>query len=89
MNEAAGAELARRQVRQHLVHVHVGLRARAGLPDGEREFRAVAAGQHLVGGRRDGLRHLGGQAAEVGIHPGAGALYLGEGEDEFLRHALA
>ena len=43
-------------VGQHLVDVHVGLRARAGLPDHQREFVVMLAGQHLVGRGDDGRR---------------------------------
>ena len=41
-------------VGQHFIHVHIALRARARLPDGQREFRVMLAGQHFVGRLRDG-----------------------------------
>ena len=40
-------------VRDHLVDVHVRLRAAAGLPDAERELVVVLAGDHLVGRLHD------------------------------------
>ncbi len=76
-------------VGQHLVDVHVGLRAGAGLPDDERELAAVAAGRHLVGRRHDGERRGVGQQAEFAVDPGAGALDLGQRADQFFRHAFA
>ncbi len=52
-----GAELAVSHldsaVRQHLIHVHVGLGAGAGLPDEKREVLVQLAGNHLIGGLRD------------------------------------
>ena len=37
----------------HLVDVHVGLRAAAGLPDAQREMIVELAGDHFVGGLHD------------------------------------
>src|SRR6516162_6345643 len=42
-------------VRQHLVGVHVRLRAGPGLPDAERKMVVELAGDRLVGGANDGL----------------------------------
>ena len=50
------AEQLDRAVRQDLVDVHVGLRARAGLPDIERKMLVELAGDRLVGGTHDGVR---------------------------------
>ena len=47
------AEQLDRPVRQHLVDVHVGLRAGAGLPDIEREMLVELAGDRLVGRAHD------------------------------------
>ena len=42
-------------VGDHLVGVHVRLRAAAGLPDAQREVVVELAGDHLVGGLDDAL----------------------------------
>ena len=42
-----------RAIGQHLIDVHVRLRAAAGLPDHQRELACMVAGQHLVGGSDD------------------------------------
>jgi hypothetical protein len=63
VHQARLAALAAQQlagaVGQHLVDVHIGLRARAGLPHHQRELARVLAGQHLIGGGVDGLGLLG------------------------------
>ena len=59
------AEQLRGAVGEHLVHVHVGLRARAGLPDRERELAVVLAGQHLVGGGDDRVGLFRGRACRA------------------------
>jgi hypothetical protein len=50
------AEQLDRLVRQHLVDVHVGLRARTGLPDIERKMLVEPACDGLVGTAHDRLR---------------------------------
>src|SRR5258706_514888 len=52
---AGAAEKLARTIREHLVHVHVGLRARSGLPDHEWKLVGPAPRKHFVGGRCDGL----------------------------------
>ncbi len=54
-------------VADDLVGVHVALRARARLPDDEREVRVEIARDDLVGGRDDELGLVLGQQAELGI----------------------
>ena len=58
MNRLLGAELAAEQfvgaVGDHLVEVHVGLRAGAGLPDHQREMIVELAVDHLARGADDG-----------------------------------
>src|SRR3712207_8531112 len=49
------AEDLDRPVGDHLVGVHVGLRARARLPDHKREFGIEPALDHVLGGERDGV----------------------------------
>ena len=58
---------------QHLVHVHVGRGARAGLEHVHRELGVVGTGDDLRGGRLDRLRH-----APAAITPSA-ALACGGG----------
>ena len=81
-----GADLAAehldRAVGDHLVDVHVGLGARAGLPDDEREMIVELAVDHLVGGGDDRIGQLGGQAAKIAIDFGGGALDDAEGADD-------
>ena len=86
---ALAAEQLGSAVGEHLVDVHVGLGARAGLPHHQRKFRVVAAGQHLVGRARDGLRLLFRKQAEVGIDAGRRFLDERQRVDQRERHALA
>ena len=78
-----------RAVRDDLVHVHVGLRAAAGLPDAERELIVQLAGDHFVGGLCDQLRFVGGQLAQILIHQRACFLERAEGADQLRRHGVA
>ena len=75
-------------VGQHLVHVHVGLGARSGLPHHQRKLLQVATGDHLVRRRHDGRGLDGIEQAQSVVHIGAGALDLGQGADQLRRHAL-
>src|SRR5207302_318187 len=71
---ALAAEELARAVGEHFVHVHVGLRPRAGLPDGEREFALVLALDDLVGRLDDGLAFLGVEQPQgAGVAPRAAA----------------
>ena len=92
VQQAAFAARAAQQlgaaVGQHLVHVHVALGARAGLPHGQRKLVRMAAGQHFVGGAQDGVGLVGLEQAERAVHRGGGALHLGQRGDQFGRHAL-
>ena len=80
---------ARGAVGQHLVHVHVGLRARAGLPDDQRELAVVLAREHLVGGRGDGRALPASSTPSSAFTARAGALDQRQRQDQFARHALA
>jgi len=59
MHQPALAAFATEQlagaIRQHLVDIHVGLRARTGLPHDERKFNGVLSCNHLVSGTPDGV----------------------------------
>ncbi|KDS76745.1 hypothetical protein KM22_03905 [Bordetella bronchiseptica KM22] len=89
---AAFAALAAQQlggaVGQHLVHVHVALRARAGLPDRQRKLIGPLAGDHLIGGPHDGVCDLRIQLAQLGVDLGGGALQARHGGDQRHRHLL-
>ena len=61
---ARPAEDLGRAIGEHLVDVHVGLRARSRLPDGERKFAGEPPGEPFVGGGDDGVRRLLRQRAE-------------------------
>ncbi len=76
-------------VGEHLVHVHVGLRAGARLPDHERKLPVVLAGEHLVRRGGDGVRLVRGERLQLGVHQRAGALDPRERADQLDRHALA
>ena len=67
------AERLDRPVRDHLIGIHVGLGARAGLPDRQRKVVVELAGNDLVGGGDDRLADGGIEPAErhVGLRRGA------------------
>jgi hypothetical protein len=83
---ADAAEELRRTVGEHLVHVHVGLRAGARLPDPQRELTVVPAGQHLVRGAHDGGRFLRVELTQVSVGRRGSALHLDERVDDLEGH---
>jgi hypothetical protein len=93
VHQARLAALAAQQlagaVGQHLVDVHVGLRARAGLPHHQRELARVLAGQHLIGGGVDGLGLLGIQQTQRMVDRGRGLLDLRQRGNDLARLLLA
>jgi hypothetical protein len=74
VHQARLASLAAQQfagaVGQHLVDVHVGLRAGAGLPDDQGELAAVLPGNHFIGCGDDGVRLLLIQQPQPVVHHG-------------------
>ncbi len=92
MHQSLHAALAAQQfggaIGQHLVEVHVALRARAGLPYRQRKLLRMLAGQDLVRRLSYGLRLLCWQQTQVAVDHGAGALDLGQRQHDLLRHAL-
>ncbi len=74
--------------RDHLVDVHVGLGARSGLPDDQREMIVIVARGHRGGGRLDRIRQVGVEAMRA-IHPRGRLLHDGERVDDADRHPLA
>ena len=75
-------------VRDHLVQVHVGLRAGAGLPHDQRKVAVELAVDHLLRGRRDRARALRVENAERPVHLRRRALDQRHRADQRLRHAL-
>ena len=83
------AEKLVRAVGDHLVGVHVGLGAGAGLPDREGKMIVELALAHFPGGPDDGAGAARVDEAELAIHLGGDALDEPERMNERLRHALA
>ena len=73
-------------VRDDFVHVHVGLRAGAGLPDSEREVISELSGEDLVAGLDDRVLAAVIEIAELIVHNGGGTLQIHEGAGDFSRH---
>jgi hypothetical protein len=92
MDGRLGAHLSAHQldgaVGDHLVGVHVGLRAGAGLPDDEREIVVEPAVDDFLGGLDDPARALRVEDAERKVRLGGGALDEAECVDERQRHLL-
>ena len=82
------AEHFARAVGDHLVQIHVGLGAGAGLPHDQREMAIERAGDHLVGRRGDRLRQALVDQAEFEIGQCCSFLDHGHGPDQGLRHGL-
>ena len=93
VNRLLAAALARQLLvgapRDHLVGVHVGLRARAGLPDDERELAVEIAPGDLRGRLLDRFGNLRLQTADPGVHPRRRLLDEPQGMDDLERHLLA
>ena len=85
VDRGLGAELAAGKldgaVGDDLVGVHVGLGARAGLEDHERELGVEVTGDDLIAGLGDELGDVGGQLAELGVGQGGGLLEDPQGLD--------
>src|SRR5262249_12553009 len=85
---ALAAEDLAGSIGEDLVHVHVGLRARTGLPNDERELDVVLSGNDLVGGGDDGVGLGFVEDAELEVHLRGGALDLSESANEAGGHAV-
>src|SRR4051812_27869962 len=83
------AGIAAREVRDHLVGIHVGAGAGAGLEHVERELRIVPAFRHFERGLLDGRGALGVETVEIEIRRRRGPLDQPERADELARHAQA
>ena len=75
-------------VGQHLVDVHIGLRAGAGLPDHQRKFIRVLACQYFVGSCNDGLGLFCIQQPQRTVHSGTGFFHLSQRVNDFMRLTL-
>ncbi len=83
------AEQLDRAIADHFVGVHVGLRARAGLPDHEREMIVEFSLDDFVGGLADRLREFRVEQAKFLIGHRSRFFEQSEGAHDRLRHALA
>ena len=72
----------------HLIHVHVALRARAGLPGREGELAVGAAARHNARRLDDELRLIGGEESEFGVDACRSTLNGGKGVDHLKGHAV-
>ena len=75
-----------RTVGNHFVHVHVGLRAGTGLPNGEREVAVQLAGEDFLAGLRDGVHATIIELAELLVGQSAGTLEHCERAGDLHRH---
>ena len=76
-------------VGQHLVDVHIGLGAGAGLPDHQGELIGVLAREHLIGGRIDGSGFFLVQQTQRLVDAGRGLFDLRQRSNDFTRLLLA
>ena len=93
MHRLFRAELAAERdiggVGDHLVDVHVGLGAGAGLPDQQREMLVELAVGDVLRHRDDGPGAPGVERAEIAVDLGRGALDQAERVHDLDRHAFA
>ena len=79
---AAGAGQLVGPTGDDLVGVHVGLRARPGLEDDQRELAVEPAVDDLLGGSLDRVGLVGGKLAELEVRPGRAQLEDPQGPDD-------
>ena len=89
LHAALAAQQLRRAIGQHLVHVHIGLRAGAGLPHHQREVRIELAVERLVGGLDDGRALFLVEHAQRHIGQRGGLFHLHLRHHHRMRHGLA
>ena len=95
--EAIAAAQLDGPIGDHLVDVHVGRGARAGLKDIHRKLVVEASVGHLAAGGNQGLDLRGrervfartGQFAQIAVGDGGRPFYQAEGMDQFRRHGAA
>ena len=83
------AEQLARAVGEHLVHVHVGLRTAAGLPNHKGKLAIVLAREHFVRRRCDSVRLVGVERSEIEVHKRSRLLHQCQRVEESGRHVLA
>ena len=92
MNRRLGAELAAEQfvgaIGDHLVEVHVGLGAGAGLPDHQRKMIVELAVDHLARGADDGAGAALVEQPELAIGFGRGKLDDAKRANDVHRHPV-
>ena len=92
MHRGFAAALSRqhlvRPAGDHLIGIHIGLGAGAGLPDHQRELLVELAGGDFRRGGGDGLADLGIEGAQLHIGLGSRLLQQAEGMDQRQRHPL-
>ena len=92
MDRALRAQLTAQQlvraIGDHLVGVHIGLGAGAGLPNHEWKVIVEPALGHLAGGPDDNPRAAAVEQAELVVHLGSGVLDEAERVDQRPRHQL-
>src|SRR5581483_1396680 len=76
-------------VRDHLIDVHVSLRAAARLPYAERELVVELAGDYFVGGLHDQLGLVSGQFAEILVDECASLFQDAKSANQFRGHGVA
>ena len=74
---------------KHLIHVHVGLRARTGLPNRQRKFIGMMPLQHLIGSLLQGFGHGRIQPAQAGIGARACMFDLCQRMQKLWRHPFS
>ncbi len=74
----AGGDL-NRAVRDHLIRVHIGLRAAAGLPDVQWEVLIQFSGDHFICGLHDQLGLFRRELAQILVHQRRGLFQDSEG----------
>jgi len=92
MNRLLAAHLSAQKlncsVGDDLVGVHVGLSARAGLPDDEGEVAKELPGDDFIGSLLNGFTELGIEGSELGIDGCSGSLEDTEGADDWRWEAI-
>ena len=80
--------ISNRAVRDHLVGVHVGLGAAAGLPDAQRKMIVELSLNHFIASLHDQLRFVVRQFAEFLINERSRLFKNSERANHLARHAV-
>jgi hypothetical protein len=82
------AEQFRSAVGEHLVHVHVALRAGTGLPYRQYELPVMLACQYFIRRLHDSAGLFLVQQSQIAVDQRSGTFHRRQREDDFLRHPL-